>query len=390
MTKNTKTIKPNFVRENNVKVIIDLLSENPASCLEIANQIKISDVGANKIIKQLLSLNMVKKVAEDKSEKKIGGQHIRYTLNERIGLYVCIDFTEFVNTAYIYDFANNLIKTIKFDISYYASVLEVSEAIKILKEYLTTILPDYDNRILGIGVSVPGQINKNTNGFLKSAKFKNFAENELHQMLNDAFDTYIIIRHNVQLMAIGELDKGKLNNKYEIATYIYAGNGLAACVLFEGKNISGWRGYAGEIAGNAIYPNSRLGDYCSLGEILKKVQKTRPETTINDLFEMYKTEPEFHKTINESAKVLATFMNNVTNLLGCNLFMISGMTLQFGDEYLNVIKEFLDSRAPINVEVVKSSLDNAAIMGAMKLLKDFVVTDYYRSHIQSNSNNGSC
>ena len=147
MIKNNKTIKPNFVRENNVKVIIDLLSEKPASCLEIANQIRLSDVGANKIIKQLLSLNMVKKVVEDKIEKKIGGQHIRYTLNENIGVYICIDFTEFVNTAYIYDFANNLIKVIKFDISYYALVSEVKEAISILKSNLKKILPDYNNCI---------------------------------------------------------------------------------------------------------------------------------------------------------------------------------------------------------------------------------------------------
>ena len=187
MTKNNKTIKPNFVRENNVKVIIDLLSEKPASCLEIANQIRISDVGANKIIKQLLSLNMVKKASEHKIEKKIGGQHIRYTLNENIGLYICIDFTEFVNTAYIYDFADNLIKVVKFDISYYALVEEVEEAIKILKDTLKQLLPEYNNRILGIGVAVPGQVNKNTNGFLESGKFKNFKENELYEMLKKAF-----------------------------------------------------------------------------------------------------------------------------------------------------------------------------------------------------------
>ena len=387
MTKKNKIIKPNFVRENNVKVIIDLLSESPSSCLEIANQIGISDVGANKIIKQLLSFNMVKKVIEDKSEKKIGGQHIRYIVNENIGLYVCIDFTEFVDTAYIYDFADNLIMAIEFNISYYASVSEVSEAINILKEKLSKLLPEYNNHLLGIGVSVPGQVNKNTNGFLKSAKFKNFKENELYQMLVNEFDTHIIIRHNVQLMAIGELDKGKLNNKYEIATYVYAGNGVAACVMFEGKNVSGWRGYAGEVGGNKLYPDSKLANYCSLGEILKTVRKTRPETTIDDLFEMYKTDQEFHETINESAKVMAMFMNNVTNLLGCNLFMISGMTLRFGDEYLNIIKEYLNTYAPINVEVIKSSLTNAAVMGAMKLLKDFVITDYYKKQLQLNSNN---
>ena len=236
-------------------------------------------------------------------------------------------------------------------------------------------------------MSVPGQFNKNTNGFLESGKFKNFQKNELYEMLKNEFDTYIVIRHNVQLMAIGESDKGRLNNKYDIATYVYAGNGLAACVMFEGKNVSGWCGYAGEIAENKIYPESTLNNYCSLRGILKEIQQTRPETTIDDLFELYKTDADFHQKINNSAIVMAMFMNNVTNLLGCNLFMIAGMTLRFGDEYLEIIKKYLDSHASIKVEVIKSSLENAAVMGAMKLLKDFVITDYYKKQLQLNSNN---
>ena len=387
MTKNNKTIKPNFVRENNVKVIIDLLSERPASCLEIANQIRLSDVGANKIIKQLLSLNMVEKISDYKIEKKVVGQHIRYTLNKNIGLYICIDFTEFVNTAFIYDFADNLIKVIKLDISYYALVNEVEEAIKIIRKNINKLLPKYNNRILGVGVSVPGQVNKSTNGFLESAKFKNFKENQLYEMLKNEFDTYIVIRHNVQLMAIGESYKGKLNNNHDIATFVYAGNGLAACVMFKGENVSGWKGYAGEIADNKIYPEQTLSNYCSLRGILKKVQEKIPEATIDDLFLLYKTDEEFHAMINESAKVMAMFMNNVTNLIGCNLYMISGRTLEFGDEYLDIIKEYLNSHTSVKIEVLKSSLDNAAVIGLMKLLKDFVITDYYKTQMQLNSNN---
>ena len=117
MNKNSKTIKQNFIRENNVKVIIELLAEKPYSCLEISNQTKMSDVGVNKIVKQLVSLNLVKRVIGDKDEKKIGGQHIRYTLNECVGVYVCIDFTQLIDKAFIYDFAGNIIKTIKFNIT---------------------------------------------------------------------------------------------------------------------------------------------------------------------------------------------------------------------------------------------------------------------------------
>ena len=302
MNKNSKTIKQNFIRENNVKVIIELLAEKPYSCLEISNQTKMSDVGVNKIVKQLVSLNLVKRVIGDKDEKKIGGQHIRYTLNECVGVYVCIDFTQLIDKAFIYDFAGNIIKTIKFDITYSVTKKDIENVILILREELNKILSLYNNTILGIGISVPGQIDKNDNSFIESSKLKNFKNTELYDMFNNEFDTYIIIRNNVQMMAIGESYKGKLFNQHDIATYVYVGTGIAACVMFEGKNVSGWRGYAGEIGDGKINSNDTLNDCSSMGKILKKVRLNNPNINYSDFYELYRKDESFKETIRNYEK----------------------------------------------------------------------------------------
>lgn len=381
MIKNSKTIKQNFIRENNVKVIIDLLAEKPYSCLEIANQTKMSDVGVNKIVKQLVSLNLVKRVIGDKNEKKIGGQHIRYTLNEHVGLYVCIDFTQLVDMAFVYDFAGNLVKNIKFNVQYSVTKQDIENAINILREELNSILDIYNNNILGIGISVPGQVDKNDNSFIESSKFKNFQNTELYDMFYKEFNTYIVIRNNVQMMAIGESYKGKLVNQHEIATYVYVGIGVAACVMFEGKNVSGWRGYAGEIGCSKVYKDVTLNDYCSLSRIIKKVRVNNPDITYYDLYNLYKTDESFKKIVNESAEALGMFLYSITNLIGCNLFMIDGMVLGFGDEYINIVREYLNDNSSIKVDVIKSSLENSAIVGAVKLLKDYVIINYYQKQL---------
>lgn len=378
----TNIIKQNIIRENNVKNIIELLSDQPYSCLEISNKIELSDVGVNKIIKQLLSFDLVKRIDYDEDKKKIGGQHIRYTVNKKVGVYVCIDLTEYYDNAFIYDFSGKIIKTLKLEISHIAEKSEIENVIKTLKSHLELLLVEYKN-ILGVGIAVPGQINKNTNEFIETSRFRNFKKDELYKMFEEAFDTHIIIRHNVHLMAIGESYKGDLGNEHNITTHIYSGMGLAACVMFEGSNVSGWNGYAGEIGGNKIYPDSTLSMHCSIGRIYNKAKEKYPNITIEGLFELYKKDEDFHSLVNDSAKVMAMFMCNVTNLLGCNLFMVSGLVLNFGDEYLNIIRDYLDNHAPINVRVKRSSLRNAAIIGAVKLLKDFAIIDYYRKAVQN-------
>lgn len=386
MTKDNKAIKQTLIRENNVSIISELLLSKPYSCLELSDEINISDVGVNKIIKQLLTLNMVKRVDVDSAEKKVGGQHIRYTLNPNVGLYVCCDFTENVDTAYLYDFSLKLIDKVKFNASYRITEEEILVAIKSIKSMVDKHLNDYNNNLLGIGVSVPGQIDSNTNEFIESGKFMYIKKDFLYKNFTKNFDTYIFIKNNVHLMTLGESYKGKLVGESNIATYVYVGVGLAACVLFNGEEITGWNGYAGEIGGNKVYPASTLSRNCSLGRIFAKVKETHPDIEYGQVFNLYKTDNEFHSFINESARILAMFMNNVTNLLGCDFFMVAGDVLRFGDEYLNIVKEYLDLHAPIKVDVVKYSLDNASIIGILKLLKEHCVIDCYKKKLLSVNN----
>ena len=67
-----KAINLQNLREHNVDIITNLLSEKPMSCLELAYKINISDVAVNKIIKQLRAINMVVQNADTENKRKKG------------------------------------------------------------------------------------------------------------------------------------------------------------------------------------------------------------------------------------------------------------------------------------------------------------------------------
>lgn len=381
MNKEEKAINQNYIREHNVSVIIGLLYQRPYSCSELAGEIKISDVAVNKIIKQLLLINMIQRSKKVDKEKKIGGQHIRYELNPYIGIYICVDFTQHKDMAVFYDFAGHELKRLHFNISNNTTKEQIVEMIEEMKKYTDSILPQYNNTILSVGLSVPGQVNEANNEFLYSGKFWQFKNDELYHMFSKSFNAHVIMKNNVHLMAIGEATSGKLVNPYQIATYVYLGIGIAACVLFEGKCVTGWRGYAGEIGGNLLSPDSTLSMASSLGRMIEKVQKIVGPIQYQDLFELNKTNEKVHELVIESAKTIGCFIVNASNLVGCNLFMLGGDALQFGDEYIETIRNVVDKHSVNHSEVILYSIENSSIVGIMKLLKEFSILDYYKKKL---------
>lgn len=372
----------NYIREHNVKIICDFLYQKPYSCLELANEIKISDVAVNKIIKQLLSYKMIKRYKDEKKNKTIGGQHIRYTLNKNVGLYLCVDFTQYQDVAFIYDFAGNVLDIIELEVSPSTNEEEIKNVILLIKSRLEKIKVKYSNNILGVALAVPGQVNENNNAFLYSGKFENFQNDELYEMFKKEFNTHIIMKNNVHLMAIGEYEKGNLNNKYNISTYIYVGAGIAACVLVNGKCITGWRGYAGEVGGNRSN-HTTLSLTSSLNRLKEKaaVILDRP-VRYYELFELFENNEVFHNVVIESSKDIADLIINTSNLVGCNLFMLGGDVLKFGEEYFQTLQKRVERYCVNNSKIVKSLEKKAAIIGSMKLLREHSVIEYYKKQLE--------
>ena len=140
MSNQKLAMKVNSIRNHNIKVIMSFLYKKPYSCLELSKKIGISDVGVRKIIRELEELNFVKVSHEKTVVKTRGNQHIRYTANKEMGLFVFVDFTQNKESFYVLDFAGNILLNEKFITpETYASIEEL-ENIYINMLYLVFLL----------------------------------------------------------------------------------------------------------------------------------------------------------------------------------------------------------------------------------------------------------
>lgn len=376
-----KAINLQNLREHNVDIITNLLSEKPMSCLELAYKINISDVAVNKIIKQLRAINMVVQNADTENKRKKGGQHIRYSLNPYVGIYICVDFTHNNDRIIVYDFSGR--KIIDYYLKgtlYVQTIEEVERIICDLKRRVDEILPTYSNNILSVVLSIPGQVRPD-NSILFSGKFKDFPDKKLNDMFEEAFHCNVIIKNNVHFMALGEYENGSLTSECNSATYLYLAYGIASCVLIDGKIVTGWEGYAGEIGGNFVYPNNTMSQLCSIVRLLEKAKPIIGKCNFEEFLEAYKSNEEIHKLVIESAKVVAAFIVNSSNLIGCNLFMISGDALRFGEEYIDTICSVVNRRSVNHARVIISTSTESPFFGMMKIAKDYARLDYYKKSI---------
>lgn len=376
-------VRLNYVRQRNIKVILDLLFAKPYSCLELAELTKLSSAAVNKILKQLLSLGIIRKVFDSHKKKSVGGQHIRYKIDGKVGALICVDFTHFYDVAVIYDLSGKELFRKKYAFNHPNPVI-FEEDLRIIVTELEREVKKLGTNVYCVSLCVPGQIDSITNSFIISGKFKNVKDDFTHRLFSETFNCKVIIKNNVQMMAIGEYNYGNLKSKYNTSLYIYAGYGLAACSLYKGEIISGWRDYSGEIGGNRYNVNSPLSLKCSLMRILDRLEDHLERKDVACLIETFKKNEYVYNEVIEVARVLASEIVNMTNLIGADVVVISGEGLQFGEDYLNTIKDYLHKYCIPEMKVYPAKLVDAALKGGLELGRIYVFEEILEL-INSNS-----
>ncbi|MDD4000705.1 MAG: ROK family transcriptional regulator [Bacilli bacterium] len=362
----TKAVRLNYVRQRNVKVILDFLFFKPYSCLELAELTNLSSAAINKILKQLISLGIIKKVSKSSGRKSVGGQHIRYEISGKAGALICVDFTHFKDHAVIYDLSGKELFRKNYTYAYEDSIIFENDIMMIVAE-LKAEVDKLNLDVYCVSLCVPGQIDSETNKFIISGKFNNIKDDFTYRIFKDTFNCRVIIKNNVHMMAIGEYTYGNLKSKYNSSIYIYAGYGLAACTLFKGEIMSGWKGYSGEIGGNRFSANTSLSLQCSLMRILNRLEDQLERKDVACLIESFKTNEYVYNDVINSAKILAAEIVNMTNITGADVIVISGESLQFGDDYIRTISDYLHKYCIPEMKVFPAILPDAAIKGGLEL-----------------------
>ena len=378
-------LQTSYVREYNIKLITSCLYQEPLSCMELSKKIGISDVGIRKIIKELESKNIVRLAVEKNEIRTHGNQHIRYEINRALGIFIIIDFTKPRETFAFYDFAGDKIYSERFTPPQeYADEKELKALIRRIKQRIKSCGLG-EKRVLNVTMAVTGQIDEENRCFIHSGRFKMFEGDEkgrIYQIFENAFNAPVIMKNNVTFMALGENEVEGFESKYGMSLFLYVGYGIATSVLHNGKALSGWRGYAGEIGYNKFESGESLFSNVTVSYMIQKSKPYLKTADIDGLKEAYKENETVKGIVLNGAKLLAYSIGNIINLLGVDVIMLYGENFDLGEEYLDIIREEVCEKSVTQAKIMFAHLKNPAVEGALSVARSKIIEEVIEQRYQ--------
>lgn len=118
-------------------------------------------------------------------------------------------------------------------------------------------------RVAGIGVGLPGLVNRKTNRIEVMPNFPGFSEIDIKAELARATGLPVILDNDANACAYGELQVGAARGRKEVF-FVTLGTGIGAGLIINGQIYRGATGFAGEFGHMTIDPE---GIECACGNI---------------------------------------------------------------------------------------------------------------------------
>ena len=257
--------KISIIKELNKNKIINLLaSHGEMTKFDISNKLGISIPTVTTNINRLKSLNLVHEL---ESTIYTGGRKpkvIHFNSNARISIGIRI-------TLYNIDIVMlNLKKDIVYIESCKIKFTDFNEFMKWSSEKIDSILEEKNipkKNLLGVGISIPGIINKNTN----TIEYTNVGiSNANLDFYNDMYEYNVYYENEANLSILNEKNYIDDKNKQNLL-FLSINIGLGGGILINNEIYSGSSGRSGEFGHMKLMGKGKdyLDDYLSTSNIVK-------------------------------------------------------------------------------------------------------------------------
>ena len=319
-----------YCREINFELVINLLRQKPHSATQLADILQLSNATMSSIVKDLLDMKMIV-VSESLSIKGSGRKQVFYELNSKFGLILVVNIAHRSADISVTNIKEECIASETMAIS---DINEVEVQKVILKATQLLFTCQNEATLKNIIISMTGLVKDET-----ETSEKHFVQAAFEKQFHGV-PTYLTNDGN--LISYGELSKGvfskEKNGIMMLVDYGIGGSFVINQELFRGDN-----GFAGEMGNQLCEENGTLQyleDVASLRVLMNKAEAVvNRKVKMEDLFELYRSNKEVHDIVLKSAEAVAKALRSMTTVLDIRNVVISGRVMEFGDEYLNIIKK---------------------------------------------------
>lgn len=375
---------------SNLSALLSAIWNNsPISRLELARSTGLALSSVTRLLQELAQAGLVKEFG--KGESSGGRQPALIVPNPDAGLVISLDLSGINLRAGIFDAANHLISA--YEQPYYSLGPESirSQVLEIIPRLLADPAVQ-DRRLLGIGVSLPGTVDKASGAVLDSYNLKlhNFP---LGQILSAEFHLPVYIEHDASVAALAERYYGAGRGASHFI-YVLVSTGIGSGIIVDGEIYRGETGKPGEL-GHIIL--NRDGQFCVCGKrgcleaeaagpamvagarqifyrdpILSALAGGEPEAiSVKMIMEAARQGDAFSRDIlTKTADLLAQGISIYAALLDMRLFIVGGDVLVAGEFFLGLLSQAIEKyrREGIEIHLTPAKLTGNTFLQGVSML----------------------
>jgi len=367
---------------NQLLIIKELQKHGILSRSELAKNLSLSNPSISKNIDEMLDIGILVEVGQ--AITNVGRRPVMLKINSHRGCVASIDFSHSENVKVcLSDLNGKLFEVVKLEGFHTINVSTIDGVTDCLKLLLKKHRRKC-GKLFSICIGCPGVIDPNDGKIIYATQIENYASLDLKESFNKIFGVPVIVKNDINLAISGECYYGQ-GTKHHNVIYVNVDRGLGSGIILNDVLIEGFHGYAGELGQWTVdgykykSSNTTFSQTISYRAILKNIQ-TRfdlgEQTVLRDMVKESSQINFVHiknaialndelccDEIGKAADVLAWLLVCVNKLLDLELIIIGGIVTEFGDFYLNRIKEELLKCAEYNMaDVVFSELNNYAVL----------------------------
>jgi len=372
------------LRELNRGRVIESLRElGVASRAEIARSTGLSPATVSTLVGQLVETGLVVDAPQRLSRRSQGGRPpALITLDPLAGVAIGIDLGKRHLAVAVSDLSHEILaerwRTMHED---YDARAGMDGAVKLVDEALTRSGTEPD-RVLGVGLGLPGPIHRSTGTVGSSAILPGWTDVRIAEVMSERLALPVHVDNDANLGALAELHWGA---GHGASTFVYLkmATGIGAGLVIGGRLFHGAGGTAGEIGHTTV---DEAGPICRCGNrgclemvaaapaLAELLRPTRGEVTGERVVELaLEGDPGCRRAIADAGSYAGQAVANLCNLFNPERIVVGGSLGAAGEVLLGPLREAVRRRvipsAVEDVEIVPGVLgDRAELLGAVALV----------------------
>lgn len=344
------------LKKVHAREIIDILKKNKITTKKkITEDTGLSFATVSNICNEMREKGYIEELAADE-EKVVGRTPKNIALKSENLLALCYDLTKNgVIQAAVIDYLSNILYEKDFT---YPKDCHITQLVDICTDIYENSIRDRfkDDRIIGVGVAVPGIFEKKTRNIV-SSEIEMFNNQPLKEMLAAALKKNVYIDNDSNLCVMSKYVMANEEALQEDVVYVFADEGLGIGVVANGKLLRGSGGYAPEIChmpiGNPLltcHLCSSKGCVESDLRIMGYVEKYNlySEIKIDDYAEfqkqLEKEDVTALRVIDENTQIWGNLLSILNNIFNPSHIYIGGETITVIQRGMKKILHQIESR----------------------------------------------